>query len=83
MNIFTNLLVGGIPLMIVIFGLIEFSKSLGMAGKKLTVFSLLLGLIFGMAYQIASAGLPLLFMAWRWDLSPAASMTLQTAGYQK
>jgi hypothetical protein len=59
-----TLVVGSIPLTIVIFGLVEFSKSLGLAGKKLTIFSLLLGLVFGMAYQISTAGLPGDFAGW-------------------
>jgi hypothetical protein len=64
MNDFTSLLVGGIPLMVVIFGLVEFSKSLGLAGKILTIFSMLLGVAFGVAYQIAISGAPASFAAW-------------------
>lgn len=59
-----SMLVGGVPLFIVIFGLVEFSKSLGLAGKKLTVFSLLLGLIFGVAFQLANGGIPAGFAGW-------------------
>ena len=51
MSDFTSLLVGGIPLMIVIFGLIEFSKSLGLSGRILTIVSMALGILFGVAYQ--------------------------------
>ena len=81
MNTFTNLLVGGIPLMIVIFGLIEFSKSLGLTGKILTVFSLALGLIFGMAYQIASAGLPSDFAGWFALVVYGLALGLVTSGF--
>jgi hypothetical protein len=81
MNIFTNLLVGGIPLMIVIFGLIEFSKSLGLSGKKLTVFSLVLGLAFGMTYQIATAGLPFGFAGWFALVIYGLALGLVTSGF--
>jgi hypothetical protein len=60
----TKLLVGGVPLLIVIFGLVEFAKLLGLAGKGLTVLSLLLGLAFGVAYKIATQGMPAGFAGW-------------------
>lgn len=58
------LVVGSILLMVVIFGLVEFSKSLGLAGRKLTIASMLLGLVFGIAYQLATAGMPAAFGGW-------------------
>lgn len=61
---FQTLLVGGIPLLVVIFGLVEFIKSLGLKGKWLTVVSLLLGAAFGIAYQIATGGLPTGYAGW-------------------
>jgi hypothetical protein len=64
MSDITTLLVGGVPLVLVIFGLVEFSKSLGLSGKWLTVFSLVLGLAFGIGYKIAAAGLPTAFGGW-------------------
>jgi len=48
---FSVLLVDGIPLVLVIFGLVEFVKSLGLSGKVLTVVSLVLGLLVGFAYR--------------------------------
>jgi hypothetical protein len=60
----TQLLVGGIPLLVVIFGLVEFSKSFGLQGKWLTAFSMVLGLVFGAAYKIAEDGVPAVFSAW-------------------
>ena len=59
-----TLLVGSVPLMLVIFGLVEFFKSLGLHGRWLTVVSLLLGLCFGVAYRMASAGVPSAFADW-------------------
>jgi hypothetical protein len=61
---YANLLVGVVPLVVVIFGLVEFSKSMGLSGKALTIFSLLLGCAFGSAYKIAESGLPASFAGW-------------------
>jgi hypothetical protein len=61
---FTQLLVGGIPLLVVIFGLVEFIKSFGLKGNWLTVISMLLGLAFGIAYHFAQDGIPAGFSAW-------------------
>lgn len=62
---FSTLLVAGLSLIIVIFGLVEFSKSLGLKGKALTIFSMLLGVIFGIAYKISETGvIPTEFAGW-------------------
>ena len=58
------LLVGAIPLMAVVFGLVEFVKSLGVKGRWLTVISLFLGLAFGLAYQLSQAGFPAAYAGW-------------------
>lgn len=60
---FSTLLVSGIPLVVVIFGLIEFIKSLGAGGKLLTIISMLLGVVFGFAYQLSLA-MPTGFAGW-------------------
>ena len=59
-----SLLVGGIPLLIVIFGLVEFSKSLGLKGRGLTIFSMILGVVFGMAFRFSAIGFPPSFGGW-------------------
>jgi len=61
---FDTLLVGSVPLMIVVFGLVEMIKSLGIDGRALTIISMLLGLAFGMAYQFAHLGVPAGFPGW-------------------
>jgi len=53
---FTTLLVSGIPLVLVVFALVEMVKSFGLKGHILTVVSLLIGLVLGVCYQIAVAG---------------------------
>ena len=60
----STLLVGGLPLSAVVFGLVEFIKSFGLRGHWLTIISMLLGLAFGVSYQIANAGLPASFAGW-------------------
>lgn len=75
------LVVGSIPLVVVIFGLVEFSKSLGLAGKKLTVFSLVLGLVFGIAYQISMAGIPAGFAGWFAVVVFGLALGLVTSGF--
>ena len=61
---FDTLLVGSIPLIAVIFGLVEFFKSLGLKGRALTITSLLFGVAFGIAYQITAGGVPATFPGW-------------------
>jgi hypothetical protein len=61
---FTQLVVGGVPLVIVIFGLVEFAKKFGLAGNGLTIFSMLLGIGMGIGYKISESGLPVGFTNW-------------------
>ena len=44
-------IVGGIPLLLVIFGLVEFCKKFNLSGKWLTLVSMLLGIVLGVVYQ--------------------------------
>jgi hypothetical protein len=76
-----NLLVGSIPLMAVIFGLVEFAKSLGLGGKKLSVISLVLGLIFGVGYQLATSGMPVGFAPWFAVVIFGLALGLVTSGF--
>lgn len=61
---FSILLVGSIPLIAVVFGLVEFMKAFGVAGRWLTLASMLTGITVGMSYQIALAGIPAGFAGW-------------------
>ena len=81
MTDFTQLLVGGIPLLLVIFGLVEFAKSLGLTGRWLTVTSLLLGLVFGIAYRFAVDGTPVGFAAWFVVIVFGLALGLITSGF--
>jgi hypothetical protein len=80
---FDTLLVGTIPLMLVIFGLIEFIKSFGLSGKILTILSMLLGVVFGLAYQFAVAGIPLTFSGWFEIVIFGLAIGLTASGFYK
>lgn len=78
---FSTLLVAGIPLTVVIFGLVEFVKVMGLKGRILTATSLLLGLVFGIAYQIATSGSPSTFAAWFAVTVFGLALGLVTSGF--
>jgi hypothetical protein len=77
----TQLLVGGIPLLVVIFGLVEFSKSFGLKGNWLAGASLFLGLVFGFAYKIAETGVPATFAGWFVVIIFGLALGLITSGF--
>jgi hypothetical protein len=81
MTDFTQLLISGIPLLAVIFGLVEFIKSFGLKGNWLTVTSLLLGLAFGIAYRFAVDGIPVGFAAWFVVIIFGLSLGLIASGF--
>jgi uncharacterized membrane protein YeaQ/YmgE (transglycosylase-associated protein family) len=58
-----NAVVGGVPLILVVFALVEFSKSLGATGKLLTILSFALGFAFSFAY-IATKAMPVDPFGW-------------------
>lgn len=60
---FNDVVINGVPLLVLIIGLIQFSKEMGLSGKWLRVASALMGLGFGLAYQI-SLGMPTDFASW-------------------
>ena len=56
--------VGGIPIVVVVLGLVEFSKQLGARGKALLLLSMALGILFGVGYEVAQTGVPTDFGGW-------------------
>lgn len=56
-------IVNGVPLILVVMGLVELSKAFGAEGKVLTAISFVIGLILGVLYQV-SLGLPAGFAGW-------------------
>ena len=63
MDNLNDLLVGTIPLLAVVFGLVEFIKKLGVTGKLLTVLSMVIGVILGILYQL-SIKIPTNYTEW-------------------
>lgn len=61
---FTALVVGGVPLVVVIFGLVEFAKKFGLKGNWLTVLSMVLGVGLGIGFKISESGVPVGFSNW-------------------
>ena len=55
--------VSGIPLIVVIFALVEEVKAWGVTGKALRAVALALGLVFAVLYQLALA-MPVDLMGW-------------------
>lgn len=60
---FSNALVAGIPLVLVVIGLVEWFKKMGLAGVWLNVASLAIGLVAGISYQVSLA-VPVDFAGW-------------------
>ena len=77
----TTLLVGGIPLLVIIFGLVEFSKTFGLKGQWLTAFSLFLGLLLGIAYKLATEAMPTNFAGWFTVIIFGLALGLTTSGF--
>jgi hypothetical protein len=74
-----SLLIGGIPLIAVIFGLVEFLKVFGLKGRILTLASLLLGVVFGILYKLSLA-MPLDFASWLAVIVFGLALGLTTSG---
>ncbi|MBX3005937.1 MAG: hypothetical protein KF821_08965 [Anaerolineales bacterium] len=57
--------IGGVgPIFVVIFGLVEYVRNLGVRDMALLMVSMLIGLIFGLCYLVATLGTPADFGAW-------------------
>lgn len=56
-------MVGGIPLVLVVLGLVEFIKRFGVEGKALLGVSMGVGLVLGVLYKISLA-LPVTYGEW-------------------
>jgi hypothetical protein len=55
--------IGGIPLIVIVLMLVEEIKAWGLQGKVLRIVSMLIGVLFAVAYQLA-VEMPVTFMAW-------------------
>jgi hypothetical protein len=79
MQDFSSLLIGGVPLIAVIFGLVEFLKIFGLKDRILTICSLLLGLALGIAYKL-TLGLPVDYAGWMAVIFFGLAIGLTTSG---
>lgn len=75
-----ELLLFGVPLLPLIFGVVEFIKAQGVTGKPLTYISAGLGVLGGVLYQFASAGLPVDFLGWLFVVTFGLVVGLATSG---
>jgi len=76
---FGDAVVNGIPLVVMIAGLVEFAKKFGLTGEWCTALSMALGLLLGVAYQV-QAGLPTDFAGWFAAIIYGVALGLATSG---
>lgn len=58
MDAVPQFVIAGIPLIVIVFALVEEIKAWGLTGKILRAIALLLGLLLAFGYQLAIVGLP-------------------------
>ena len=78
-----DLLLFGVPLMPLIFGIVEFIKARGVSGSVLTYISAGLGITGGVLYQLSTAGLPVDFYGWLYTVTFGLVVGLATSGVYK
>ena len=76
---FSSAVVDGIPLVIIILGLVEFAKKFGLRGNGCIALSMSLGLIFGVLYRLQD-GLPADFAGWFAIIIYGLGLGLVTSG---
>ena len=76
---FSDAIVNGIPLVFVIAGLVEFAKKFGLQGKPCTALSMVLGVVFGVAYQV-QVGPPADFTGWLGAVLYGLALGITTSG---
>lgn len=62
-DLFTNITVAGIPLLLIVLGLVQFVKSFGISGQIVRGISLLIGFLLGVGYQFSTTP-PADFSGW-------------------
>ena len=75
-----NLLLGGIPLILLVFGMVEFTKKLGLTGIWLMLTSMILGILFGIAYQVSTSGMPASVTEWISTIALGLAIGLSASG---
>lgn len=64
MDAIPQFVIAGIPLILIVFALVEEFKAWGLGGKILRAVALLLGLVLAFGYQVAVIGVPADPAAW-------------------
>ena len=59
-----EILVAGVPLLLVVIGLVEWVKKINVPSNALPFVSMGIGLVLGGCYQIAENGVPVDFAGW-------------------
>ncbi|RJR09991.1 hypothetical protein C4588_04180 [Candidatus Parcubacteria bacterium] len=77
---FSDAVVNGISLVMVIAGLVAFAKSMGLTGRALTALSMGVGIAFGLAYQVSLIGVPSDFAGWFAGIIYGLGMGIVTSG---
>ncbi len=73
-------LIGGINIILLVFGLVEFVKKLGIKGVWLTLASLILGMLAGFAFRLVTVGLPVTYQDWIITVVFGLAMGLTASG---
>ena len=76
---FSDAVINGVPILLIVAGLVEFLKKFGVSGNALTASSLILGVLFGVLYQINTA-MPIDFSGWLGALVWGLGMGLTASG---
>lgn len=79
----STLIVAGVPLIALVFGLVEFFKSVfDLEGKKVTLLSAALGLVLSVPYQLTQA-IPTDFPGWFSVVVIGLAFGLAASGFYK
>lgn len=62
-SIFENAKIVGVPLLLIVMGLVQYIKGFGLSGKAVKILSLAVGFLIGLGYQL-SLGIPADFGPW-------------------
>jgi len=60
---FSDAMISGIPLALVVLGAVEFVKAMGLKGRVLLIASLVIGTVLGVLYRM-SVAMPVDFAGW-------------------
>lgn len=73
-------IIDGIPIIVLIFGLVEFSKKFGLSGNGCLALSMALGIVLGMLFQL-SLGMPTSFAGWLLVVVYGLTLGLTCSGF--